>query len=101
MQSGADSSDTVATWWQEVSTLGSPLKNQPGLKVRQVGTTNILLPNTEKVQIHFILLSNPNGVAWLGSPKITQLFLKFNSLLNALGFKALNLILRELGPKMD
>ena len=26
IQSGIDSLDTVATWWQEVSTLGSPLK---------------------------------------------------------------------------
>ena len=34
MQSGADSLDTVATWWQEVFTLGSSLKNEPGLKVR-------------------------------------------------------------------
>ena len=34
MQSGADSLDTVATWWQEVFTLGSALKNEPGLKVR-------------------------------------------------------------------
>ena len=49
MQSGADSLDTVATWWQEVSTLSSPLKNQPGLKVRQVKITNILLLNIEKV----------------------------------------------------
>ena len=63
---GADSLDTVATWWQEVSILDSPLKNQPGLKVRQAGTTNILLPNTQKVQIHFsvgdifILLSDPS-----------------------------------------
>ena len=49
MQSGADSLDTDATWWQEVSTLSGPLKNHPGVKVRQVETTNILLPNTEKV----------------------------------------------------
>ena len=49
MQSGADSLDTVATLWQEVSTLCSPLKNHPGLKVRQAKTTIILLPNIEKV----------------------------------------------------
>ena len=45
MQSGADSLDTVATWWQEMFTLGSTLKNEPGLKVRQAKTTDILLPN--------------------------------------------------------
>ena len=49
MQSGADSLDTVATWWQEVSTLCSPLKNEPGLKARKAKTTDILLPNIEKV----------------------------------------------------
>ena len=65
MPSGADILDTVATWWQEVSTLSSPLKNHPGLKVRQVKTTNILLPNIEKVECQFSggdifgLLSDP------------------------------------------
>ena len=49
MQSGADSLDTVATWWQEVSTLSRPLKNHPDLKVMQAKTIHILLPNTEKV----------------------------------------------------
>ena len=49
MQSGADSLDTVATSWQEVSTLGSPVKNEPGLNVRQAKTTHILLPNIENV----------------------------------------------------
>ena len=49
MQSGAGSLDTVATWWQEVSTLGSPLKDEPDLKVMQAKTTDILLPNIEKV----------------------------------------------------
>ena len=53
MQSGVDSLDTVATQWQEVFTFGSPLKNQPGLKVSQAKTTDILLPNIEKVQIQF------------------------------------------------
>ena len=43
MQSGAVSLDTVATWWQEVSTLGRPLKNEPGLKVRQAKTTDIFV----------------------------------------------------------
>ena len=49
MQSGAESLDTIATWWQEVSTLSSLSKNHPGLKVRQAKNTNILLPNVEKV----------------------------------------------------
>ena len=49
MQSGADSLDTVATWWQEMFTLGSALKNEPGLKVRQAKTTDILLPNIVNV----------------------------------------------------
>ena len=49
MQSGAGSLDTVATWRQEVSTLGSPLRNEPDLKVRQAKTTDILLPNIGKV----------------------------------------------------
>ena len=49
MQSGAGSLDTVATWRQEVSTLGSPLKNEPDLKVRQAKTTDILLPIIGKV----------------------------------------------------
>ena len=49
MQSGADSLDIVATWWQEVSTLGSPVKNELGLKVRQAKTTHILLLNIENV----------------------------------------------------
>ena len=35
MQSGADSLDIVTTWWQEVTTLGIPLKDKLGLKVRQ------------------------------------------------------------------
>ena len=33
MQSGADSLATVATWWQKVFTLGSALKNEPGLRL--------------------------------------------------------------------
>ena len=51
MQSGvgADSLDTVATWWQEVFTFGSPLKDESGLKVRQAKTTDILLPNIRNV----------------------------------------------------
>ena len=49
IQSGAESLDTVATWWQEVSILSSLPKNHPGLKVRQAKNTNILLPNIEKV----------------------------------------------------
>ena len=53
MQSGAESLDTVATWWQEVSTLSSLQKYHPGLKVRQANNTNILLPNIEKVEIQF------------------------------------------------
>ena len=40
--------DTVATWWQEVSTLSSLPKNHPVLKVMQAKNTNILLPNVEK-----------------------------------------------------
>ena len=43
----------------------------------------------------------PLGVTHPESPKITSLFFKFNSLSNPLGFKALNLLLRELEPKMD
>ena len=35
MLSGAESLDTIATWWQEVSTLSSLPKHHPGLKVRQ------------------------------------------------------------------
>ena len=49
MQSGAESLDTIATWWQEVSTLSSLPKNDLGLKVRQAKNTNILFPNVEKV----------------------------------------------------
>ena len=49
MQSGAESLDTIATWWQEVSTLSSLPKIHPGLKVRQAKSTNILLLNIEKV----------------------------------------------------
>ena len=45
MQSGADSLATIATWWQEVFTLGSTLKNGPGLKVRRAKTTDVLFPN--------------------------------------------------------
>ena len=49
MQSSAESLDTIATWWQEVSTLSSLPKNNPGLKVRQAKNTNIFVPNVEKV----------------------------------------------------
>ena len=35
MQSGAESLDTIATWWQKVSTLSSLPKNHPHLEVRQ------------------------------------------------------------------
>ena len=49
MQSGADSLATVAIWWQKVFTLGSALKNEPGLKVRQAKTTDILFTNIVNV----------------------------------------------------
>ena len=58
MQSGAESLDTIATWWQEVSTLSSLLKNHPGLKVRQAKSTNILLLNIKEVYIQFSIEDN-------------------------------------------
>ena len=65
MQSGADSLGTIATWWQEVSTLSSLPKNHPGLKVRQAKNTNILFPNVEKVSIQF---SQVDKFGWLSDP---------------------------------
>ena len=65
MQSGAESMDTIASWWQEVSTLSSLPKNHLGLKVRQAKNTNILLPNREKVQIQF---SRGDKFGWLSNP---------------------------------
>ena len=54
MQSGAESLDTIATWWQEVSTLSSLPKTHPGLKVMLAKNTNILLPNIEKFRFSFV-----------------------------------------------
>ena len=65
MQSGAESLDTVATWWQEVSTLSCLPKNCPGLKVRQAKNTNILLLNIEKGWIQF---SGGDKFGWPNDP---------------------------------
>ena len=65
MQFGAESLDTIATWWQEVSTLSSLPKYHPGLKVRQDKNTNILFPNVEKVQIQF---SGVDKFGWPSDP---------------------------------
>ena len=65
MQSGTESLDTIAIWWQEVSTLSSLPKIHPGLKVRQAKTTNILLPNIKKVEFQF---SEGDKFGWLSDP---------------------------------
>ena len=82
MQSGAESLDTIATWWQEMSTLSSLPKNYLGLKARQSKNTSILLPNVEKVRFSFLEETyldgqiTPLGGCWAGVTKNHMTFLK-------------------------